>query len=90
MKIAVLIPCYNKVTTIAKVVTDFRTGLSTALLCLLTALPPLLWNLVTADHSYQHYWFTYRSLSVPLMAIFFAIAAMVDWPRIPSLPTHKR
>ena len=27
MKIAVLIPCYNEVTTIAKVVTDFRTAL---------------------------------------------------------------
>ena len=67
-----------------------RTGLPTALLCLLTALPPLLWYLVTADHSYLHYWFTYRSLSVPLTAIFFAIAAMVDWPRIAPLPTHKR
>ena len=30
MKIAVLIPCYNEVTTIAKVVTDFRTALSEA------------------------------------------------------------
>ena len=67
-----------------------RTGLPTALLCLLTALPPLLWYLVTADHSYLHYWFTYRSLSVPLTAIFFAIAAIVDWPRIAPLPTHKR
>lgn len=30
MKIAVLIPCYNEVTTIAKVVTDFRTALPEA------------------------------------------------------------
>ena len=67
-----------------------RRGLPTALLCLLTALPPLLWYLVTADHSYLHNWFTYRSLSVPLTAIFFTIAAMVDWPRIASVPTLKR
>ncbi len=59
-----------------------RKGLPTALLCLLTALPPLAWYLVTADHSYLHYWFTYRSLSVPLMALFFAAVALTDWPRL--------
>lgn len=65
-----------------------RGGLPTALLCLLTALPPLAWYLVAADHSYLHYWFTYRSLAVPLMAIFFAVASLVDWRRIPLHPKH--
>lgn len=62
-----------------------RKGSGTALLCLLTAVPPLLWYLVTADHSYLHNWFTYRSLSVCLMAIFFALTALVDWQRLKQL-----
>ena len=62
-----------------------RKGTGTALLCLLTAVPPLLWYLVTADHSYLHNWFTYRSLSVCLMAIFFALTALVDWQRLKQL-----
>ena len=60
-----------------------RRGIPTALLCLLTALPPLAWYLVVADHSYLHYWFTYRSLAVSLLAVFFAAVALVDWRRIP-------
>ena len=62
-----------------------RKGTGTALLCLLSAVPPLLWYLVTADHSYLHNWFTYRSLSVCLMAVFFAFTAMVDWQRLKQL-----
>lgn len=67
-----------------------RKGLPTALLCLLTAIPPLLWYLVTADHSYLHNWFTYRSLSVVLLALFFSIASIIDWPRLSTTLTHKR
>lgn len=67
-----------------------RKGLPTALLCLLTAMPPLLWYLVTADHSYLHNWFTYRSLSVPLLALFFSVASLIDWPRLTATLTHKR
>ena len=62
-----------------------RKGTGTALLCMLTAVPPLLWYLVTADHSYLHNWFTYRCLSVCLMAIFFAFTALVDWQRLKQL-----
>ena len=62
-----------------------RKGIGTALLCLTSAVPPLLWYLVTADHSYLHNWFTYRSLSVCLMAVFFAFTALVDWQRIKQL-----
>lgn len=59
-----------------------RRGLPTALLCLLTAIVPLAWYVVVADHSYLHYWFTYRSLAVTVMALFFALASMVDWRRV--------
>lgn len=59
-----------------------RRGLPTALLCLLTAIVPLAWYLVVADHSYLHFWFTYRSLAVTVMALFFALASMVDWRRV--------
>lgn len=47
-------------------------GVHTALLCLFTALAPCLWLMATAQHSYLHYWFTYRTLAVSLMALYFA------------------
>jgi hypothetical protein len=59
-----------------------RQGWPTALLCLLTATVPLAWYIVVADHSYLHYWFTYRSLAVTVMALFFALASLVDWRRV--------
>ncbi len=52
------------------------------LLCLLTTLPPCLWYMATANHSYLHFWFTYRSLAVVLAALLFALALLVDWSQL--------
>lgn len=60
-------------------ITHFRRkGLQTALLSLFLAVPPLLWYLFAANHSYIHSWFTYRSMSVVLLAIFLAEASLVE------------
>jgi len=59
-----------------------RSLLKSSLLCLLTTLPPLLWYMATANHCYLHSWFTYRSLAVVLAALFFAMALLIDWPRL--------
>ena len=48
----------------------------TAVLCLMLAVPPLLWYVVTAEHSYLHYWFTYRSMAVVLLSLFSAIVSL--------------
>lgn len=58
-----------------------RKGLPTALLCLLLAVPPLLWYLAAANHSYLHAWFTYRNMAVVLFAIFSAMGSLVDLRR---------
>lgn len=39
-----------------------------ALLLLLVAAGPICWYLVTANHAYIHYWFTFRNLSVSIFA----------------------
>lgn len=54
-----------------------REGMQTAVLCLLMAIPPLLWYLALANHSQVHFWFTYRSMAVVLMAVFFSIASLI-------------
>jgi len=54
-----------------------REGMQTAVLCFLMAIPPLLWYLALANHSQVHFWFTYRSMAVVLMAVFFSIASLI-------------
>ena len=53
-------------------------SLHTSLLCLMLAVPPLLWYLVVADHSYLHFWFTYRSMAVVLLSMFAAVVSLKD------------
>ena len=54
-----------------------RKGLNRAFPCLLLALPPLLWYMVAAEHSYLHFWFTYRNMAVVLFALFSSVACLV-------------
>ena len=54
-----------------------RKGLSRVFPCLLLALPPLLWYMVAAEHSYLHFWFTYRNMAVVLFALFSSVACLV-------------
>lgn len=42
------------------------------ILLLLTALIPYVWYLVLSNHSYQHFWFTYRLQAVTICAVFMA------------------
>lgn len=37
--------------------------------CLLTALLPLGWYLITRNHSYEHYWMTWRNLAISVFAL---------------------
>lgn len=43
------------------------------ILLLLTALLPYLWYFVLSNHSYQHFWFTYRLQAVTICAILMAL-----------------
>lgn len=59
-----------------------REGWRPALLLLLIALVPYLWYFVVANHSYEHFWFTYRLQLVSVLALFGAIGCLTDWKKL--------
>lgn len=58
-----------------------REGWRPALLLLLIAFVPYLWYFVVANHSYEHFWFTYRLQFVSVLALFGAIGCMTNWEK---------
>lgn len=57
-------------------------GWRQALVCLAVAVAPVAWYIVLGNHSYEHYWFTYRSLAVTVMGLLAAVASLVDWRKL--------
>lgn len=57
-------------------------GWRNALLCLAVALAPLAWYMTIANHSYLHFWFTYRSLAMTVMGLMLAVGTLVDWQEV--------
>ncbi len=47
-----------------------------------TALYPYIWYFVMAEHSRLHQWFTFRNQAMTLLAVYFAVANLVDWNRV--------
>ena len=58
-----------------------KQGWKVATLLLLLGCMPCLWYLFVANHSYLHWWFTYRLQAVTLFSILTAVGSMVDWSR---------
>lgn len=44
----------------------------------LCAILPFLWYLVVSNHSYIHYWFTYRILAISIYAILLGVAKLFE------------
>lgn len=42
--------------------------------CLLIGISPFLWYLVTRNHAYEHYWMTWRNLSITVFALYGGLA----------------
>ena len=59
-----------------------REGWKPALLLLLIATVPYLWYIVVANHSYVHFWFTYRLQFISILALFAAAGCMTDWNKL--------
>lgn len=59
-----------------------REGWRPALLLLLLAFVPYIWYFAVANHSYEHFWFTYRLQIISIMALFSAIGCMTDWGKL--------
>lgn len=49
------------------------------LVLLLVAMLPVVWYVALPNHSFQHAFFTFRSLSVTAYALCLALACVVDW-----------
>jgi hypothetical protein len=56
----------------------------------LVALIPYAWYLVTANHSYLHVWYTYRTQFITVAAGFMAYAELIDWERLRAYFFEKR
>ena len=54
--------------------TAFDPDNRTILLLILAGLIPFAWYAFAKNHSYVHFWFTYRSLSVWIMSLFYILA----------------
>lgn len=59
-----------------------RKGWKTSLLLFGVALLPYAWYFVLANHSYLHWWFTFRTQLVTMVALLLSLANLVDWPRL--------
>ena len=45
-------------------------------LLLVLAFMPYIWYFLLSNHSYQHFWFTYRLQAVTLAALFMAVLSL--------------
>ena len=45
---------------------------------LVISIYPILWYIVLANHSYMHFWFTYRSLGVTVFAVLSFMMYSID------------
>ena len=66
-----------------------RSCFRNALLFLLPAAIPLVWILILKNHSYVHFWFTYRSLAPILLCILCALGKMCQNPNGSFGPIEK-
>ncbi|MFA5639888.1 MAG: hypothetical protein WC946_05300, partial [Bacteroidales bacterium] len=51
---------------------------------MLIAILPYVWFFVVANHSYLHYWFTYRTQAFSISCIFLALLSMVSLEKMRS------
>ncbi|MGI6718840.1 MAG: hypothetical protein ACOX4D_06825 [Bacteroidales bacterium] len=68
-----------------------KKGLKTSLMYVLIGLIPLVWYFVLANHSYIHFWYTYRSLMVTFICIPLIFNSLIDFnkPTFSSIITKK-
>ncbi len=61
-----------------------------AVLCLVVALAPMVWFMAISEHSWLHYWFTYRIIAITVMGVLMAAACLVDWRNVKIGKLDKR
>jgi hypothetical protein len=63
--------------------------IETNLLLSIVGIYPFLWYLFAAQHSIWHDWFTYRTLAVFIIALFFVLINFISWNKIAQLGAKK-
>jgi len=59
-----------------------RSKIKTNLLLLIVAIFPYIWFFVAAQHSWCHWWFTYRIQAISIIALFFIFINFISWDKI--------
>lgn len=67
-----------------------KRNVKTALFCLITATSPYIWYFAIANHSQEHFWFTYRAQMIAISGIFLFFICLTDWQKIAALELPLR
>jgi MFS family permease len=51
---------------------------------LVIGLSPYVWFFVLSNHSYHHWWFTYRAQVISMCCVMLFFASLIDWERLKS------
>ncbi|MCL2290572.1 MAG: hypothetical protein FWC34_07720 [Bacteroidetes bacterium] len=76
---------FNLVLTFLLLLTFFsfnKKGIPLAIAFLTVGLLPYLWYFVLADHSYLHWWFTYRVQIISMSCAMLLFVSLIDWERL--------
>ena len=65
-----------------------KQGLKPASVLLLISAIPYLWYFLAANHSYLHWWFTYRLQAVSILAIILSLSCLIDWKALKNSFKH--
>jgi len=67
-----------------------KKAIKTNLLLLLLTTFPYFWYLVLAQHTWWHYWFTYRIQAISISAIFIIFINFINWDKVSNFFRKKQ
>ena len=74
---------------IAIIISFNKNGWKKAVLFVIVGLMPYCWYFVLSNHSYQHWWFTYRSQMMSVACCLLALASFVSTPKTKRLQNQQ-
>ena len=74
---------------IAIIISFNKNGWEKAVLFVIVGLMPYCWYFVLSNHSYQHWWFTYRGQMMSVACCLFALASFASTPKTKRLQNQQ-
>lgn len=59
-----------------------KKGIKNALIFILIGMIPYVWYFIVANHSFLHWWFTYRAQAISVSCIFLAFISLISWNKV--------